>query len=371
MTNLMNGTLMQASHQWMTRPADERFTSLFDMQDHFTRIRNESRGTAVSSRRIAAMPDDDNKGLLIQSNEFDSPYVPTHWSFGQISALAGAPAGYLRKLPAPIAADCINYGLQYARDIDDVGVLLHDNEVKTLRAATGPNYGRIWNADILRGLTKQFGDGVHGDWRVPGEFGREVIVTKENTTLYAGDRNMFIFLADEKNRIEVPNRRNGESGLMARGFFLWNSEVGDCTFGISTFLFDYVCCNRIVWGAEDVREIKIRHTKSAPERFMEEIKPALLSYAKSDSKNIVDAIQAAKAKRVAKDSDDVAEFLAKRFGKRASEVMMKAHEIEEQRPVETLWDATVAATAYARSIPNQDNRVEVEREAGRIMNLAK
>ena len=31
----------------------------------------------------------------------------------------------------------------------------------------------------------------------------------------------------------------------------------------------------------------------------------------------------------------------------------------------------VAATAYARSIPNQDNRVEVEREAGRIMNLAK
>ena len=372
MTNLMSGTLMQASHQWMTRPADERFISLFDMQDHFERIRNESRATIVASRRIAAQPAEDNTGLVIQSAGIDQPVIPTHWAFGQLAQLAGAPAGYLRKLPAPIAADCMNYGLQFARDMEDVGVLLHENDVTTLRAATGPNYGRIWNSDILRGLTKQFGDGVSGDWRVPGEFGKAMDeVTKENTTLFAGDRNMFVFLADEKNRIEVPNRRNGESGQMARGFFIWNSEVGDCTFGISTFLFDYVCCNRIVWGAEDVREIKIRHTKSAPERFMEEIKPALLLYAKSDSKNITDAIAAAKAKRISKDGDEVAEFLAKRFSKRASEVMLKAHLIEEGRPVETLWDATTAATAYARSIPNQDDRVEVEREAGKIMNLAK
>src|SRR5205085_2211526 len=78
--------------------------------------------------------------------------------------------------------------------------------------------------------------------------------TKENTTLFASDRDMFVFLADEDRRIEVPGRRNGSGGSMARGFFVWNSEVGDKTLGLGFFLFDYVCCNRIVWGADQYTE---------------------------------------------------------------------------------------------------------------------
>ena len=61
---------------------------------------------------------------------------------------------------------------------------------------------------------------------MPGEFGERVTVKKENTTLYASDRDMFVFLADEENRIEIPGRRAGRSGSFARGFFVWNSEVG-------------------------------------------------------------------------------------------------------------------------------------------------
>jgi hypothetical protein len=29
----------------------------------------------------------------------DAPIAPTHWSFGQIASLVGAPAAYLRQLP--------------------------------------------------------------------------------------------------------------------------------------------------------------------------------------------------------------------------------------------------------------------------------
>ncbi len=43
---------------------------------------------------------------------------------------------------------------------------------------------------------------------------------------------------------------------------------------------------------------------------------------------------------------------------------------EENRPIESLWDVTTAATAYARGIRYQDDRVELEREAGKIMALA-
>ena len=46
------------------------------------------------------------------------------------------------------------------------------------------------------------------------------------------------------------------------------------------------------------------------------------------------------------------------------------HETEEGRPIETLWDATVAATAHARSVQNTDKRLEIERAAGELLKLA-
>ncbi len=281
--------------------------------------------------------------------------------------MADAPAAFLRTLPSPLTADIINYGLRYKRSIEDVGVLLYKNGNAELRAATGPNYGRVWNADIVDALIRKFGDGVTGDWKVPGEFGKDVKVTKANTTLYASDRDMFVFLADEKNRVNVENRRDGQSGSLARGFFVWNSEVGKTVLGIGTFLFDFVCMNRIVWGAEGYAEIRVRHTAGAPLRWMDEVQPVLQAYANSSAKPIEDAVKAAQAKKV----DDVADFLATRFSKRLVGPMMQIHEIEEGRPIETLWDVTTAATAYARGIGKTDDRLDIERAAGKVMQLAR
>jgi hypothetical protein len=113
-------------------------------------------------------------------------------------------------------------------------------------------------------LVDRFGDGVTGTWRVPGEFGNRVTVTKDNTTLYASDRDMFVFLADEENRIELPGRRAGRSGSFARGFFVWNNEVGKTSLGAGFFLFDYVCSNRIVWGADQYTEVRIATRRARP-----------------------------------------------------------------------------------------------------------
>lgn len=361
--------ITKASHQWATRPADQRFLSLLDLQSSVVDARNRSTSRVAASRNLEALAvDGDYKGLLLAgATPSDGPVEMTHWSFGQLAELAKCPAGYLRTLPGPLAADCINYGLQYSRDVEDVGILTYTNGSRTLRAATGPAYGRVWNADLIEKLIERFGDGVTGDFRVPGEFGKPVPITKDNTTLYASDRDMFVFLADEQHRIELPNRRNGETGLMARGFFVWNSEVGSKTFGIATFLFDYVCCNRIVWGAEEYQEFNIRHTASAPVKFIEQVAPAIEAYANSGTTGIVKAIEDARSKRI----DDVDTFLKNRKFSRASLGAIKAaHMADEQRPMETLYDVANGITAYARSVQYQDERVALEREAGKIMKLA-
>jgi hypothetical protein len=192
-------------------------------------------------------------------------------------------------------------------------------------------------------------------------------VTKANTTLYAGDRDMFVFLADEENRVQIANRRDGKSGSLARGFFLWNSEVGSSTFGVAMFLFDYACSNRIVWGAEGFKEIRIRHTAAAPDKWLDEVQPVLEAYAHSSATPIEAQLAAAQQKKV----DNVEAFLKSRSWTSTMIARSQAaHELEEGRPMETLWDITTGATAYAKSIKNQDDRVFVERAAGKILDLA-
>lgn len=357
---------MAVHKQWATRKNDERFLNLLDMETHFGKLRDNSKAVVAANRSLRIIPKDDE--LLIGRGEQEA--VINEWAFSQIASLSGAPAGYMRTLPAELAADCLNYGLKYVRDVEEIGLLVSrngvDNANLSVRAATGPRYGRVWNCDIVRSLVSRFGDGVSGDFRVPGIFGQQVAVTKENTTLYAGERDMFVFLCDEINRVEIKNRRNGKSGSMARGFYVWNSEVGAATLGAAFFLFDYVCGNRIIWGMEEFREMRIRHTVSAPHRWLEEVSPIIDEYRDGSERPVISAIEHAREKRI----DDVNEFLANRFGKNMSKVLIERHQKEEDRPIETLWDAVTAATAYARDIPNQDSRVAFERAAGKIMELA-
>src|SRR6516164_7598311 len=110
----MSKTLTQASTEWAKRPNDERFLSLPDMEDHFNLVRENSRAVVVPNRAITVVPDEDHRGLAIRGPE-GNDYNATHWAFGQLAGLAGAPAGYLRKLPAELVADNLNYGLKVGR----------------------------------------------------------------------------------------------------------------------------------------------------------------------------------------------------------------------------------------------------------------
>lgn len=369
----MAENLMRAHAQWMNRPDDERFTSLPSMAAKLDAVWKRSKGLVVPSRALVATAtaptDATDRGLVVTGPGGNAVDV-THWSFGQLAQRAGAPASYLRTLPPALVADCVNVGLAQ-RPVDDIGVFLRGPEdgqaLPTLAAVTGPGYGRVSNSAVVHALIARFGDGVTGHFKVPGIRGQALAeVTQENTTLYASDRDIFVFLADEDRRIEVPNRRDGQPGTLARGFFVWNSEVGSSTFGVATFLFDFVCQNRIVWGADEYKEIRIRHTSGAPERWIREVAPALERYAASSDASVTRALEAARAAKVG-DEDAVRKLLEDRFTRTQAAAISTAHMLEEGRPIETLWDVAVGVSAYAKGVTYQDERVKLEREAGALM----
>jgi hypothetical protein len=194
-------------------------------------------------------------------------------------------------------------------------------------------------------------------------------VTKDTTTLFASDRDVFVFMVDDHNPIEAGKLPNGEPDLMFRGFYAWNSETGSKTAGIAAFYLRGVCMNRNLWGVENFQEIKIRHTKFAPDRFAMEARPALQSFANGSTATFLEGVRAAKAAKIAHDDESRLEFLSKRAGLsgRMAKAAAARHMVEEGRPVESVWDAAQAITAIARDIPHQDARIEVERKAGALL----
>jgi hypothetical protein len=245
-----------------------------------------------------------------------------------------------------------------------------------LRAATGPDYGRIWAHELVAAVMKIAGNGT-GDtrWKIPGMLDWSTMhhnpfveVTKESTTLYASDRDVFLFLVDDAHPIEAGRLPNGDPDLYFRGFYCWNSEVGSKTLGMASFYLRAVCMNRNIWGAEGFEEISIRHSKFAANRFAHEAAPALESFATSSPVPFVNGIKAAREAIVARKDGDRVSFLRRHgFSRADTDKVIKTVLAEEGRPPESIFDFVQGLTAVARSRPHQDARLELEGKAAKLL----
>jgi len=248
-----------------------------------------------------------------------------------------------------------------------------------LRAVTGPDYGRIWDHELVSAVQKIAGNGL-GDtrWKVPGVLDWQsmthnpyVDISKETTTLYASDRDVFLFLVDDSHPIEAGRLPNGEPDLYFRGFYAWNSEVGSKTLGIASFYLRGVCQNRNLWGVESFESITIRHSKFAAKRFAYEATPALDSFANSSPAPFIAGIKAAREQVVAKTDDDRETFLRKRgFSKPETAKIIETVLNEEGKKPESIFDFVQGITALARTKPHQDARLELETKAKKFMAAA-
>ncbi len=369
----------RVSSEWFNRPADERYLSLTDLRNSVKTRSERSRTRIVESEAIRVEASrDDAERLTLMLPGADAPLAPTHWSFGQLASLVGAPAAYLRQLPAPLAGINLQYGLTSHR-AEQVKTLEIENGRVELRAVTGPDYGRIFDHELVEAVQRIAGNGT-GDtrWKVPGVldwstriYNPHVDITKDTTTLYASDRDVFLFLVDDLNPIEAGKLPDGSPDLYFRGFYCWNSEVGARTLGIASFYLRAVCQNRNLWGVEDFEEITIRHSKYAASRFAYEAEPALIQFANSSPMPFVNGIKAARERIVARDDEDRTTFLRKRgFSKAETTKIIDTVLLEEGRPPESIFDFVQGITRVARDKPHQDVRLDMEGKAKKLLDLA-
>jgi hypothetical protein len=358
--------LMQASSQWANRPQDQRFETLEELYNSVHARRRASHANDIELKTINATVADDGKNIVL--NHGIKQVTPSHWSFGQLAGWVKTPAEYMRRIPASLAVANLNNGIQTA-EVNDGSLkfmTVVNDDGNTLQAVTSVKYGRIWDADVVK-CAVDIREATGGKFYNPTAYDR-VSGGIKPSGLYASDRDCFIFMIDGGSLLDV-----GPRAQLNRGFFMWNSETGSRTFGLTTFLFNVVCGNHIVWGAQDVKEVRVRHTGNGPYRFASEAAPSLLAYANAASAPLVSQVKRAQDYLlpvpipVAK--DEVVGWLQARKFTKGEAVGTYDTAVSEEGECRTLWQAIQGATAYARDFDFIDSRVEMETKAGSLFKL--
>ncbi len=389
----MSTNLHAASSQWASRPADERFWTLRDMRMACEVARANSIGARVPFDSMRACVVNDpmlGHDQLAIAGQTGAPAKFSHYAFGQFAGSIGAPAGYLRQLPAATVAECLNVGIAKSTDKTDRDLLFHKNGGLTLRACLSSRYDRVWDDDVCRMLERLTGwqapagrhPGISG---VPSRSALAVDILPGQINisegdqiapsgLYASDHDMFAFLV-------APDRviSDGGDGQLMRGIFVRNSEVGDASLSVTFFLMQAVCGNHIVWNATGVHEIRVRHLgEGTLTRAFRGFEAELRKYhdsAAEEEKGIV----AARKLVLGNTKEEVLDALVK-YAKTHSIPLSRArfadahdiavdHESWYGNP-RTLWANIAGLTQASQKTEYADDRTVIDRSAGKLMQMA-
>jgi Domain of unknown function (DUF932) len=379
--NIQGGTLSKASNQWSTRPADERYETLDSLLAATLDHKKRSMVGEVNLRDLRMV---DGGGYPAVVGPSGVAVRPNHWAFGQLCQRAQAPAGYIRSLPVGLAIDCVRTGLEAANESAEARLLIRAPDARNtgthaeLCALTSPKYQRVWNHEVAQALVdlrerqpawqfpepfRKVGGQVANPW---GPTGKQVPVA------YASDHDMFVFLCDYEHGVEV----NGN--MLARGFFVENSEVGDAAFRVTMFLFDFVCSNILVWGAKNVVEVKMNHVGSIRDRVLRsgsQVLKALAAYGESSAFEQKQTILHAQQMKLGDTNEDV---LRKLFGNKALGIAKKDIEAAQVVAAEnprygdprTVWAMANGLTEVSQRSPYADARIKLDRAAGEVLSFA-
>lgn len=361
-------TLTRASSQWRERPADERFASFEEWHAAAHRFRNSSSESLVDLSTIDLGYRDDE--LLVNGQRMNN------WAFSQLASRLKTPGSYIRTLPPDLALLNLKHGLKEHVDAGDQALIL--TGPTHAAAFTGPNYPRIWNAEIAD-WSRDLREAMPW-WTFPTAF-KTASGSKENAwgeekelpVAFMSDRDCFLFLCDYEHGIECP----GSPNLLSRGFWIENNEVGAGSVKITMFLFDFVCSNVLVWGARNVIEVKVAHRGRARERVLfedSEARQAIEAYATASDDDDTRRIQRAQRTLVADTQAEVVDYLySRRLPGLSKNILSEAMAVVSRTDrycydggPTSVWAVINGLTEVSQRQPFAEARVEIDRSASKI-----
>jgi hypothetical protein len=341
--------LTVASRELFRRPPDERFETLPDLLRACQAQQAHSQQVMLPGTEFWVAADNGHLGLQMNGA---GRFVLNDWSFTQLCGLAGVAKDTVNRLCSKTAAQVFAETLADRVDAEtSLQALVLDGRL--VRSLNGPRYQRLWNSELVAMLMEFATDFTPPQKGFNGATG-----------LYAGEQDMFAFLIDPTGWVEI-----GEQAF-APGFFVWNSEVGKRTVGISTFWFQQVCCNHVIWDTIDVTAFVRRHTGRVAASLAEirQIIEMLVRQRNERKDQFATVIARAMKTAYGLVAEDVEMLLGQAGFSRS--LAVRARELAQKKGAFTLWAVVDALTQLAREQRFAGARTEAEQKASALLSIA-
>lgn len=336
--------LTHAHRELFRRLPDESFASVPELVDH-CRARKEGSSDRWQLPQCL-IPKSEISRLTLQIGT-DGAFLMNDWSFSQLCGLAGVSKDTANRLSPNTLTSVFQETLPSGRKPLQC-LTIGD----TIRSIHGAAYTRLWNLELLNVIQEFAVDFTPPQKAVNGATG-----------LYAGEQDLFCFLIDPTGWAEI----GGEA--FAPGFFVWNSEVGKRTVGISTFWFQAVCANHIVWDAIEVVDFSRKHTAKVHDALTEIRRTLEQLVVRRDERRdgFVNLIRKAMQERLGTTGDDVQKLLTKSGFNRT--LAKRALEIAAANGGFTLFSVVDALTRLAGEHRNAGERLDADQKAAALLKL--
>lgn len=413
--------LMVAHKHWNSRPTDDGYFGLDDLQ---TKLQDERDNSAAypfvaSTIRVEAT-EDESLNLILA----DRPVGFTHWSFDQLCNLirqsTPCPADFIRSLPATLAAQTLNtlllkrfrsvstvkpssatdkfgFGVTENQSVmhETMQIMLRRNSDDDMlaRSIHGSSFGARWVADVVDRVAEF---AANAGWRtcparprdskdrtriatqadvIPGLDGYALAIkegdTIANRSVFHSDRNTFITLVNPSRIID------GGHAFMRAAIM----DLNDCGNGANTLytcLVDSVCGNLILWNVKDLKIIRGIHKRKSIDAWDANAFAQLDAYASMDVWE-EKRIEAARKFVLAPDKEKTIALLHEKKSLGLSKSLVtRAMNIGERERDKSLalpfsaWEVVYGLTRASQE-PNSDgrfysdNRLSVDQTAGKIL----
>lgn len=338
-------TLTHANRELFRRSHDERFPSLTALAEFCRSQKQQSLDRWHPPQTLRPIARD---GELLVAANGDGEFRLNDWSFGQLCSLARVSRDTVNRVFPETAARILSETLPNGQK--PLQLLTSEDSVRSVH---GVSYTRLWNIDLVN-LVRE----VAVDFQPPQEG------MNGATGLYAGEQDMFAFLIDPTGWAEIDGQ------AFAPGFFVWNSEVGKRSVGISTFWFQAVCQNHIVWDAVEVVELTRKHTAGVGNVLTDIRRTLDALVARRDERRdgFVKVIGKAMREKIGDDADAVLKELAKNGIPR--HYAKEALDIAKQQGRFTIFSLVDALTRLAGQMVNAGDRLDLDAKAAQLLALA-
>lgn len=349
--------LLGAFRQWATRPEDERYPSLQAMYEDTYRYAQTAAEATIPFSNLRVENVEGDVQIVGKTNV---PAKISHFAFGQIAGKIGAPANYLRRLPATLVVQNVNHGLKKVGEdaANNALAMFHVNGSMVLRSLTTQRYERVWNYEVVSRLIdiqERYG------WQNLSDIGLK-------NGLYASDSDMFAFMIRPDIRVD-----DGTDEGLSRGFFVENSEVGAGALKITKFLYRHICGNHMIMGVKDVTVASFKHVGNIRKRF-NEATIKVEEYANESASEEEAIIRRARQITLGGTKEDVLDVL---FGKgiASRKLLTEAYESGEQfaevdGSPKTVYGMSNALTRLSQKSPFGNVRNEIDRAGAKCLQIA-